>query len=335
MAWFNKAKTNDYSSTELISEISSTQFNVNNFANVYAKTMYSKIMHECASRAMIPETVNKDGYIITTNDSYSPYKRGLISCVVDAMVSSSRVWLRKERVADDVYIFHKVYESEIREQGDEISADIIELDFREFYEAKVVSLLFELLSNVMATMSKNVTVSGALLIKIHALSEMIANSQNMQPLVKQIAQLNEGLTQGSPAFVDAKSAIEFPAYSSAPAESTASFVFSLISSITGLPNSYIFGEVVGGLGDSSSSDNMRMNSAIRKYYNSIWSGVLYSTYDKIFDYKQMVDDVNELITAFAFVESTQMLTQAGKLKFMINNTSMDKEDFTMSQSDNG
>ncbi len=149
----------------------------------------------------------------------------------------------------------------------------------------------------------------------------------------QLAQLNEGLVSGRAGFIDAQSSLEFPAFDAGPAESATKFIFNMISSITGLPNSYIFGEVVGGLGDTSTGDKERMNSAISRYYHSIFSGVLYATYNKIFDYKQIVSDVNELITAFAFVETTTMLTDAGKLKFMINNTGMNEEDFTLSVDD--
>ena len=299
------------------------------FCETFGRSMYSKIMHECADRAMIPKEVKKEGYIVTVHDSYSPAKRGLVHIIVDAMLDCDHVFIRKEKLPNDVYIFHKVNQYDAKSADGRVDSDLIELDFRRFYEAKIVCLLFQLLGGVMQTLSNNVTVSGALLIKIHALSEMIANAQNQKPLLDQLQQLNDGLTQGRPGFIDAKSSLEFPKFDASPAESGASFIFSMISSITGLPSSYIFGEVVGGLGDSSNSDNRRMNSAISRYYHSIYSGVIYAVYDKLFDYKQIVDDVNALVSAFAFIETTQLLNANGKLKFMINNTGLDEEDFNI------
>ena len=329
--FFNKIFSNpSNTATTTINSIDCLDFAGSKFAYTYTVAMYSKIMHECANRAMIPDAVQKNGYIITVHDSYSPAKEGMVSIVVAAMIECKRVYVKKEKVAGDVYIFHKVEHLNIN-QDEDLPADIIELDFRNFHEARVVVLLFDLLAGIMQTLSKNVTVSGGLVLKIHALSEMVANSQNMKPLLEQLEQINEGLTQGKSAYIDAQSSLEFPSFDAAPAEKSASFIYGMISSITGLPTSYIFGEVVGGLGDNSNSDQQRLNVAIRRYYFSIFSGVLYATYNHVFDYKQIVDDVNELITAFAFIESTQMLTPAGKLKFMINNTGMDEEDFTMSE----
>lgn len=304
------------------------------FGKVYARVVYSKIMHDCADRAMLPKEIVKDEYIITNHDSYSPYKRGLVMWIVEAMLACEQIFIEKELIqgTTNVYIFTKVDDAvreQIRQNPEEIPANVIELDFREFYEAKVIMALFELLKALLDAISKGVTVSGALLIKIHALSELIANQQNMEPLLQQIQQINDGLTQGKGAYVDAQSAIELPTYNSQPMQEAAGFVFSLISGITGYPMSDLFGEVVSSIGGGDSGDARRENAAIRRYFNSIYAPIAYNVFNRVFQYRQMVDDINGLISMFNFIETTNLLTEAGKLKFMINNTAMSEEDFAI------
>ena len=168
-------------SANAVTEVQSLKFE-GSFCTTYALSMYSKIMHECAMRAMIPDGIDKQGYTITVHDGYSPYKRGLVSIITAAMVANDHIFVEKVRLDNDVYLFNRVDKKDAY-NGAEIRPDVIELDFSEFHEAKVICLLFTLLQNVMNTLSKNVTISGAMLIKIHALSEMIANTQNTQPLV--------------------------------------------------------------------------------------------------------------------------------------------------------
>ena len=318
-----------------ISEIPTGVIFDNKFGEVFARNIYSKIMHECADRAMLNEEISKAGYTITVHDNYSPYKKGLVSWVVDTMISGQKVYLRKEKVAADVFIFHKLDAIEVKRLEDGVKAgqqfpiEVVELDFTEFTEAAVVRLLFSLLQALLVSMSKGVAISGALVLKIHALSEMIANSSNDAAIAVQVAQINDGLAGGKGAFIDAKSSTDFTTYDSSSARDSINFVFSLISSLTGLPNSYLFGDIVVGIGNGDNGDEERMNAAIRRYYQGVWSGVLYAVYDRVFNYKQKVSDISSLTTMFAFIETTTLLTDEGKLKFMVNNTGLDPEDFTL------
>lgn len=92
---------------------------------------------------------------------------------------------------------------------------------------------------------------------------------------------------------------------------------------------HIFGDVVTGLGSSSDGDELRLNAAIKRYFYSIMSGVLFAVYDRPFEYRNMVDDIQGMVTMFTFIETTSLLTDEGKLKFMINNTGMNEEDFNI------
>lgn len=330
MGFFNKITGGEQgSNTTTITEIDCIKFDAL-FCKTFTKSLYSKIIHECADRAMIPENIDKPAYTMTVYDSFSPRKAGVVSLIVDALIDCKQVFYRKRRLTTGVYIFDRVSTTDaLDDDGNLSSPDIIELDFRTFSEAKIVSLLFQLLGEVLQTMSKGVTVSGALLFKIHALSEMIANSQNLKPFEEQIKQISEGLSSGKPSYIDAQSDLVFPSYDSKPAEESTAFIFSLISNITGMPNSFLFGEVVGGLGDSSGGDEKRMNAAMKKYFYSIYSGVVHAVFDRNFEYKMVVDDIAALISAFAFVETTTLLTEKGKLKFMLNNTAFEAADINI------
>ena len=328
MGYFSRSAAPDVDAmlSATITEIGSSQVGLL-FGDVYLANIYSKILHECADRSTLPAELGEDIFQRTCYDSYTPSKKGLVSIMVAAMVSCKHIYVRKETITDGVIIFHTVERSTI--DTTELPADVIEFDFREFYEAKVLKLLFALLSTVLQTISNGVTVSGGLLLKMHALSEMIENSQNKKAVLEQIASINAGLTQGKGSFIDAQSEVEFPSFDSKPAEASASFLFSLISSLTGLPNSYLFGEVVSGLGNGDNGDTRRMNAAIKRYFHNIWQGAAHAVFDRVLQYKNIVDDLQQLVSVFAFIETTTLLTDDGKRNFIRNNTSINEGDIAI------
>lgn len=313
----------------LATEIASTDIVNSKFANVYLSMIYTKIMHECADRASIPNGVDKSLYTATVHDSYSPFKRGLVSLLVAGMVDRSLEYY-KIKQSPGVKLFEKIQRGEAFEENakgeEEIKAGVLELDFQEFQESEVLELLFALLSAVLQAMSNGVTISQAVILKIHELSKMIANTQNLEPLTKQLRQLNDAISQGKPGVVDAKSALEFPKYDATPAEEASALVFKLISSLTGLPASYLFGEVVGGLGDTSESDTTRMNAAVRRYYHSIYSPAVKVVFNVPFEYKLLLSDAPDLVELMNWIEQTSLLTPEGKKRILLNNTPLTEKD---------
>ena len=329
--FFNKGITRLFNrDKECITEIKDVdylKFDDDDFCTVLATSMYKKIMLECADRAVLPNSIEKGGYTSTVYDSYSPYKSGLISWIVYAMVGMRKIFLKINSISGNAYTFELSNSNEALKNG-KLRGDFIELDFTKFKEAKVICLLFELLGQVMVAMAKGVTASQSLLLKINALSEMIANTQNLEPLQAQIKSINEGLKEGKSSYVDAKSSVDFLVYDSTNTQQAADYIFSLISNLTGLPSSYLFAEVVTGLGSGDNGDAARLDTALRGYFYNILQGVLFNVYSENMEYKESPEDINTLISLFTFIETTTSLTDEGKLKFMINNTAFDKEDFT-------
>lgn len=311
-----------------IKDVSCLDFD-KDFCDVLLNAMYSKIILECADRTVLTNDIEKSGYTQTVYDSYSPKKSGLASWVVYAITYQQKVYLKKLKIKGDIYIFKRVTQSEALKDKS-LREDSIELDFLSFKEAVVIRLLFSLLQQIMIAMSKGITASQALVLKINALSGMIANSENIKALEEQIKQINNGLKNGKAGYIDAKSSIDFLTYDSTNTEKAAKYIFSLISTITGLPSSYLFGEVISGLGGGDNGDAVRFDSAIKPYFYNVWSGILYNVYNQSLEFKKSPEDVEKLITLFTFIETSTALTDAGKLKFMINNTSFNEEDFTYS-----
>jgi hypothetical protein len=289
---------------------------------------------DCADRAVLTYSIDKSAYTGTVYDSYSPYKSGLVSWVVFAMVKQKQIYLKINKVSGGLFTFELATKSDALKNGATLKPEYIELDFTKFTEAKIICLLFELLAQVMIAMSKGVTASQGLLLQINALSEMIANSQNLEPLEKQIKNINEGLKQGKAAYIDAKSSASFLVYDPTMTEKAATYIFGLISTITGLPSSYLFGDVVSSIGGGDSGDGVRFDTALRGYFYNIWSGVCFNVYGENLEFKESPEDINQLISLFTFIETTSSLTEAGKLKFMVNNTAFDAEDFTYTNNTN-
>lgn len=318
-------------STELkISSIDSLSFVDSKFSDVFMANMYTKIMHEAADRASLPEGVEKDAYSLTMYDSYSPAKRGLISIVVKNMIENTHKYYRKEITGRGDFIFIEVSDgSYLDDSGNLTDPDILELDFTDFYESKVLSLLFALLKNVLQSMSNGVTISQSLIIQIHELSQMIDNNQNTKPLIDQLTQMNDSITQGNPGVIDAKSKVTFMEYKSEAAKNTVGFIFGLIAGITGAPTSYLFSDVVGGLGDMSKSEEKRLDMAIKRYFHSILSGSLYATFDKVFQYKNLISDVDGSISLFTWLETTTSITPEAKAKLIVDNTVLNHSDINL------
>lgn len=324
MSIFDYFKKDDVKATQTEIKLDSICFD-ETFCNLSVMNLYSKIMHECADRAALPEDVSNDAYTGTVYDSYSPAKKGLVHIIVHAMANQKQVYYRKIKLSDGSYVFEKSNQHEAM-NGTDIKPEYIELDFTSFYEAKILCLLYSLLGGVTQALSNGVSVSQAMLVKIHQLSEMVENSQNMEPLTRQLEQLNAALGGGGMGYVDAQSDVQSVTFDSSPSKVASEYIYGMISGITGVPASYLFSDVVGGLGDMSNSEERRLNVAMKRYFNSIMRGCLYSVFDRKFEYKMLVVDVDAMISLFAWIETTDLITDDAKKKVMINNTVFTKVD---------
>lgn len=312
--------------------VASPQFERTAFSHAYATKFYQFVITECVARASIPDGVDRDGLALTMNDSFSPFKRGLSSLVVKGIIDRSHKYFRKEDAGRGDFIFKEVVDnSHLNERGELTDPDVIELDFREFMESEIVGLLFETLSFTLQGVSNGVTLGQAAVLKLHKLSEMIANEQNTAPITAQIKQLNDSIRAGKLGVIDGESSLEFVEYDVEPSTKASDLVFSMIVTLTGVPASYIYGFVAGGLGDQAEGDERRLNSAIRRYFDNIVSGVLWATYAKPFRYKTIISDVPAMVELFTWLETTTLLTPDGKLKILLDNTTLSEEDIDTSE----
>lgn len=319
--WFG---SNDQQSSEIVDNVMAPDFIRSGLGDEMVAVMYRKIMHECADRASLPSGVKKESYTLTMNDSFSPAKRGLVNLVVHGMTTQSLHYYLKTKTSRGDYVFTEVFgEDAVRPNGT-VKPNVLELDFTGFQEADVLAKLFEVLGMVTQAVGNSTAVSQAVIYKLHNLSEMIANDQNLAPLEHQMRQLNESISQGKAGIVDAKSSIEFAQVDVTPITVASEYIYSMISYLTGLPKSYLFGEVVGGLGDTSGSDEKRLNVALKRYFNSILSGVLWNVFGKAFQFKVIVEDLAEMVQMFTWVENSTILTEEGKTKLILDNTTLEE-----------
>lgn len=300
------------------------------FARTMCISMYEKIFYECADKAILTDKINNSDYSITSYDSFSPLKRGLVSLIVEALVDNTTVYLKKIKIPKtNAYVFSVVDKEVATNSAGEIDeSNYLEMNFDNYEESKIVLSLYVLLGNVMVSLSKGITVSKGLIVKFKGLSELIKNSQNTKQLKIQIEELNKGVIAGKTTAIDSDSDIEQLGYDSSQAEKSAKYIFSLISNVTGRPISYINGEVTGGLGDNSKSEEKRLDASTKKYFYSIWAGINYSIYGEYFKYKVPLESMSDIEEAFAFVEITTSLSQKGKLLFLKNYTGMDDDNFS-------
>lgn len=332
MSLFNRLFGGAKSEIATPEPILAPQFERTAFSAVYATKFYQFVVTECVARASLPPGVDRDGLALTVNDSFSPFKRGLSSLVVKGIVERSRRYYRKEDAGRGDFLFKEVTDTKhLNEKGELIDPNVIELDFREFAESEVVGLLFETLSFSLQGMANGVTLGQAAILRIHELSQMIDNEQNIEPIKTQLVQLNESIRMGRPGVIDAKSSVDFVSYDATPAGTAVDLVFSMIVTLTGVPASYIYGFVAGGLGDQAEGDERRLNSAIRRYFDNVVSGVLWAVYGKAFRYKAIIADVAAAVELFTFIETTSLLTEEGRRRLLMDNTVLDEEDIDTSE----
>ena len=328
-SWFSKSGIENKTklSAETMTEVKCVGIANSKLAEVMTKNLYTRIIHKCFTRAILPDGILASAFNMSIYDSYSPFKLGLASVVVDALYNMKKVYVEVSETDNGVKLF-TVLETNATEE-DKNKSNVIELDFTKYYQVEVIKLLYTLLLGVLSAIDKGITISQAMVFKLHKLSEMVQNNSTDKVLREQLTQLNEAISQGNAGFIDANSDIMFPSYDAAPAEGALSLIYGVIANITGLPMSFINSETVGGLGSTSDSDNQRLNDAIEYYYFNIVNNILYSIYNKPFEFKQFVDDVNALVSMFAFIETTELLTDSGKLKFMRNNTGFSDDDINI------
>lgn len=311
----------------------STAPNLNgaDFSDVFVKSTYEKIMHSVADRTVMPAGVTKDEFNLTAYDSYSPFKRGLVSLLVDGMVSRSHRYFDVIKTSRGDFVFVENFDPRKDAKGNLTDPNVLELDFREFAEGDILKLLFEISENIAQAASNGTAMSLAPLVKLHKLSEMIDSQTNLEPLREQLNQLNESITHGRAGVIDAESDIVFTGYDPQPAVEAQGIIAALVSAITGVPQTVLFGESVGGLGDMSVSEQKRLDAALRRYFHSIMSGCLYVVWGKVFQYATPIIDTPNLVALFNFIETTSLLTEEGRRKLLLENTSLVEEDIDVSE----
>jgi hypothetical protein len=319
------------SSLSSVSEIKSDSFS-SEFPRQMAFVMYRKILSEAIERVVTPTGIDREDVRLTLYDNYSPYREGLLTKIIWAMVDKKQLFLQKRKVIDNWFIFESVGRDVAISNG-KIDGDYIELDFREFDEAEIVITLMCILRRLMDLLSKGVKVSSTLLIKIYKLSEMIDSQESQEPLMKQIKQINEGLgSDGNGSFIDSNSDVGFTNYDSTPVDAAISTIYGMLSNITGLSRSALFGEVVTGLGSGDSGDAERNNMALKRYFYSIMFGVMYAVYLERFSYQEPVD-IEKIQGILDLIETTDSLTDEAKRKFIVANTSFNEDDVKINKVD--
>lgn len=312
--------------TPIPNNVVAPDFVMGKFGESLLTVVYSKIMAEAADRASLPAGVDKEPYTLTVYDSVSPAKRGLVSVLVSGMVKRNKKFFRVDKTKRGDLLFIEVHGTDSHDGAGNVKPGIMELDFTGFRESEVLALLFEVLGLITQAVGNATAISQAAIIKIHELSQMIANEQNLEPLTAQIRQLNESITKGRAGVIDAQSSIEFAKVDTKPGSDAAAYIYSMIGTITGIPASYLFGEVAGGLGDQSTGDEKRLNAAIRRYFHSILSGALYAAWGKTFQYKTLIDDLPSLVELFTWLETTTMITEDGKKRLLLDNTALNEDE---------
>ena len=330
MAWLEKlrgidSKTN--SNTNTITELNCVGICNSKLADVMVKNLYTRIIHKCFSRSIIPDGIDKSAFNMSVYDSYSPFKLGLASVITNTLVDMQQAFIKVSKTDGGVVLF-TVLDSNASEQ-EKNASDVIELDFTKFYQVEVIKLIYCLIQGVLSGIDNGITVSQAMVFKLHKLSEMVQNNSTDKVLREQLEQLNTSITQGKAGFIDAQSDVVFPTFDAKPSQTSLDLLYGMIANITGLPMSFINSETVGGLGSTSDSDNQRLNDAIEYYYFNVINNILYSVYNRVFEFQQFVSDINGMISLFAFIETTTLLSEEGKHKFMRNNTGFNDEDLNI------
>lgn len=299
------------------------------FIKISSTALYERIIYAVIKEV---QTGGKDTesevLTLSASDNYTPFSRGFVYFLSTAMAEKRQIWIKKEK-AGNQYIFSKTDSSEVDQP------DVIELDFRKFTQATLLNQYYAILFDALNGAAKGVKISQGLLLKINRLSEMLADKRIISSVENQLNAISDALREAKTAYLDAGSSAEFASFDTEPSEKAITFVYQLISNLTGYSTSFVKGEKSGSsLSDSGEADKRQNREATEFYFNSIVQSVLEAIFGKMYKLKPNLDNIENLPSMLATIEMWGEGSDEGK-RFLYEQIGLSDQHLDLSNKNKG
>lgn len=308
-----------------VTEIEGLKLQRTQFIATSTRALYSRIIYAVLKEIQASEK-QEELITLSASDNYSPFARGYVHFVSDAMTKRKHLYIKKLAVAENRYSFT---DKDISEKDKE-SADVFELDFRHFEQAELIKEIYGMLYDALNGASRGVKISQALLIKVARLSEMMADARQTESVEAQLQNIADGLKEGKAAYCDAGSSAEFASFDTDPTEKQIQFCLNMLSNITGFAASFFNGIGGSAMSDTGESDKKQNRTAIEFYFLSVIQSVLESIFKETFKLKPVLENMEILPTMLSTIEMWGEGSEAGK-QFLYEQVGLRKEHIDLSE----
>lgn len=238
------------------------------FVRTDTLTLFTKILTDVIERT---EGINDAVMpLLWDNCLQSESNKGLVQLLADAISQKNDlflVWDKTLKVLREATNDEKI---KIREDYKRQAKSPIGIfvSFKNYLRADMIKLYSALEYAIVASLSKNMNLSKAIMIKIKDLrgSVNLTDAARAQSQAGKIANL---LAKGKDIYTDAGDTVETATPDLDATREAMSFLDSKRSFYLGLPNSYLTGESPKGLGDSGQGESKAIDRGLKIYYFSI------------------------------------------------------------------
>lgn len=307
-----------------VTEITGMTLAEREFVKISATALYERIIYAVIKEIQTGDDDKEQVLTLSASDNYTPFSRGFVYFLSTAMAEKKQIYIKKEK-AGNQFIFSKSDSSHVNEP------DVIELDFRKFTQATLLNQYYSILFDALNGAAKGVKISQGLLLKITRLSEMLADKRQIVAVEAQLNQISDALREAKTAYMDANSSAEFASFDTEPSDKAITFVYQLISNLTGYSTSFVKGEKSGSsLSDTGEGDKRQNREASEFYFNSVVQSVLEAIFKKTYKLKPVLDNVDILPTMLATIEMWGEGSEEGK-KFLYEQIGLSENHLDLSK----
>lgn len=311
-AYYNFLRGKDPRLLPIITEVCPLSIVKARYIEIAIRELYTRILYATLEIVAVPEEIKKSDFSRTIYDTHSPEMvRGLMYHIIEAMADEDKVVLRKRPISGtkNAYWFEeRTNFTGAHKQDDETKWDFVHLDFEEFQRTELLEDYFGMIFDSILAAAKLVRVSGAILLKVADLSELISDKEVLLAVETQVKQVNQALEESRGAYIDSESSIELPTVDTKPITEMMQFGFSLVCNATGRPMSFVNGEIAASLGSTGEGDRKQNRQASVRDFHEILKGIFDSVFRSDFDLKPDLEQLSEISEFMNALEMNQIVT---------------------------
>ncbi|MGD1502651.1 hypothetical protein ACP6H7_00770 [Vibrio harveyi] len=315
-AYYNFLRGKDPRLLPVITEVCPLSIAKSRYIEIAVRELYTRILYATLEIVAIPEKIDKSDFSKTIYDTHSPEMvRGLMYHIIEAMADEDKVVLRKRPIkgTHNAYWFeeHSDFVG-AKKEDDATKWDYVHLDFEEFQRTELLEDYFGMIFDSIVAAAKMVKVSGAILLKVADLSELISDKEVLLAVETQVKQVNQALEESRGAYIDSESSVELPTVDMKPISEMIQFGFSLVCNATGRPMSFVNGEIAASLGSTGEGDRKQNRQASVRDFHEILKGIFDSVFRSDFDLKPDLEQLSEISDFMNALEMSQIITEDEK-----------------------